>query len=108
MASQASKNAKEFLEFVSAKFMESEKAKTGNLKLITMKYDGVGGIRVYILSMVDVATKLNSLKIPIADPYLVHLVLNSLPSKYDQLKIIYNALKEKWSVNELIFVCVQE
>ncbi|XP_070681818.1 uncharacterized protein [Malus domestica] len=106
----ASENAKEFMEFVSAKFMESEKAETRNLmsKLTTMKYDGVGGIREYILSMVDVATKLNSLKIPITDMYLVHLVLNSFPSKYDQLKIIYNALKDKWSVNELISICAQE
>ena len=105
-----SENAKEFLASVSAKFMESEKAETGNLmsKLTTMKYKGVGGIREYILSMVDVATKLNSLKIPIVDPYLVHLILNSLPSQYEQLKIIYNALKEKWDVNELISVCVQE
>ncbi|XP_050140417.1 uncharacterized protein LOC126616408 [Malus sylvestris] len=70
----ASENAKEFMIYVSAKFMESEKTETGNLmsKLTTMKYDVVRGIREYILSMVDVATKLNSLKIPLADLYLVH------------------------------------
>ncbi|XP_050157497.1 uncharacterized protein LOC126631403 [Malus sylvestris] len=102
----AFENAKKILESVSAKFKEYEKVETGDLmsKLTTMKYDGVGGIRECLLSMVDVATKLNSLQIPIIDSYLVHLVLNSLPSKYDQLKVIYNDLKDKWSVNELISI----
>ncbi|BBH07046.1 hypothetical protein Prudu_018854 [Prunus dulcis] len=95
-----SENAKEFLEAIGLKFKESEKAETGTLmtKLATMKYDGVEDMRVYLLSMTEVASKLKALEIPIADPFLVHLALNSLPSQFAQLK----------SLNELISVCVQE
>ncbi|XP_020426582.1 uncharacterized protein LOC109950850 [Prunus persica] len=105
-----SENAKEFLEAIGLKFKESEKAETGTLmtKLATMMYDGVEDMRVYLLSMTEVASKLKALEIPIADPFLVHLALNSLPSQFAQLKVIYNAQKDKWSLNELISVCVQE
>ncbi|CAL9013061.1 unnamed protein product [Prunus brigantina] len=77
-------------------------------KLATMKYDDVEDMRVYLLSMIEVASKLKALEIPIADPCLVHLALNSLPSQFAQLKVIYNAQKDKWSLNKLISVCVQE
>ncbi|CAL8132040.1 unnamed protein product [Prunus armeniaca] len=81
-----SKNAKEYLDAVSQKFKELEKVETGNL----------------------VTRKLKALDIPIANPFLIHLVLNSLPSPYGYLKVIYNAQKDKWDLNELILVCVQE
>ncbi|CAL9010020.1 unnamed protein product [Prunus brigantina] len=55
-----------------------------------------------------VTRKLKALDIPIANPFLIHLVLNSLPSPYGYLKVIYNAQKDKWDLNELISVCVQE
>nr|DAD19300.1 TPA_asm: hypothetical protein HUJ06_020763 [Nelumbo nucifera] len=42
------------------------------------------------------------------DGFLVQFILNSLPSQFDQLKITYNAHKEKWSPSELISMCVQE
>ncbi|XP_016652698.1 PREDICTED: uncharacterized protein LOC107882021 [Prunus mume] len=105
-----SENAKDFLEAIGLKFKDIEKAETRTLmtKLATMKYDGVEDMRVYLLSMIEVASKLKALKIPIADPFLVHLALNSLPSQFAQLKVIYNAQKDKWSLNELISICVQE
>ncbi|CAL2240346.1 unnamed protein product [Prunus armeniaca] len=105
-----SENANDFLEAIGLKFKDIEKAETGTLmtKLATMKYDGVEDMRVYLLSMIEVASKLKALKIPIADPFLVHLALNSLPSQFAQLKVIYNAQKDKWSLNELISICVQE
>ena len=39
---------------------------------------------------------------------MVHLILNSLPSQYGPFKILYNTHKEKWSINELLIMCVQE
>ncbi|CAL8154162.1 unnamed protein product [Prunus armeniaca] len=105
-----SKNAKEYLKAVAEKFKESDKAETGNLmnRLATMKYDRMEDMRVYLLGMVETASKLKALNVPIADPFLVHLALNSLPSSYGQLKVIYNAQKDKWDLNELITICVQE
>ncbi|CAL9012470.1 unnamed protein product, partial [Prunus brigantina] len=105
-----SENAKEYLKAVAEKFKESDKAETGNLmnRLATMKYDGMEDMRVYLLGMVETASKLKALNVPIADPFLVHLALLSLPSSYGQLKVIYNAQKDKWDLNELITICVQE
>ncbi|XP_070667779.1 uncharacterized protein [Malus domestica] len=103
-------NAKDFLKSIEAKYRESPKTETGNLMnaLTTMRYDGVQSVREYILKMVDVAGKLNALEVPISDTFLVHVIMNSLPENYTQLKVYYNGLREKWDVNELIAICVSE
>ena len=103
-------NAKSFFAAIGQRFQESEKAETGELmqSLSNMRYDGVSGIRPYILKMQDIANRLSSLKITIDESFLVHQALNSLPTKFGQLKSIYNAQSETWNVNQLISVCVQE
>lgn len=58
--------------------------------------------------MVDIAGKLKMLKVPISETFLVHVVMNSLPESYTQLKVSYNALQPKWVINELISICVGE
>ncbi|XP_050113886.1 uncharacterized protein LOC126592203 [Malus sylvestris] len=105
-----SESAKEFLASIDEKFKESDKAETGNLmnELITKKYNGMGCVRERILELLDIGAKLNALKVPMSDPFLVHVALNSLPKEYSQLKSTYNAHKEKWSLNELIAICVHE
>ena len=40
--------------------------------------------------------------------FFIHFILNSLPSKYGTFKISYNIHKEKWSIDELLTICVQE
>ncbi|KAF7812721.1 Retrovirus-related Pol polyprotein from transposon TNT 1-94 [Senna tora] len=60
------------------------------------------------MQMRDIAAQLKSLDIEITDSFLVHLILNSLPSQFGPFKITYNTQKEKWSVNELLSMCVQE
>ncbi|PRQ34493.1 putative RNA-directed DNA polymerase [Rosa chinensis] len=103
-------NAKDFYDAIAAKYKESEKAETGNLMnaLISMKFDGVGSVREYIMKGTEIAAKLKDLKIPIEEAMLVHIVLNSLPPQYSQLLTTYNTQKDKWSLNELISICVQE
>ncbi|KAM2147950.1 hypothetical protein ACFX1Q_004634 [Malus domestica] len=105
-----SKNAKEYLASIHEKFKESDKAETSNLMndLMTKKYNGVGCVREHILELLDIGAKLNALEVPMSDPFLVHVALNSLPNEYSQLKSTYNAQKEKWSLNELIAICVHE
>jgi hypothetical protein len=39
---------------------------------------------------------------------LIHFILNSLLSEYVHFKISYNTHKDKWLVNELLTMCVQE
>ncbi|CAN6546754.1 unnamed protein product [Malus baccata var. baccata] len=103
-------NAREFLAAVGEKFKESTKAETGTFltQITSMKYDGVGSVREHILKMVDLAHKLKDLEVPMTDQFLVHMALNSLPSKYGQLKVSYNTQKDKWGINGLISMCAQE
>ena len=48
-----------------------------------MKNDGVGGVREYIMKMVDITARLTELEILIIESFLVHHALNSLPSQFD-------------------------
>lgn len=75
-------NAKDFLETISLKFKESEKAEMGLRikKLTDMRYEGDGCVRTYILDMMDFGMKLRNLGAYIDDNMLIYLALNSLPN----------------------------
>ncbi|CAN6552257.1 unnamed protein product [Malus baccata var. baccata] len=75
-----SKNAN--LASIHEKFKESDKAETGNLMndLMSKKYNGMGCVREHILELLDIGAKLNALDVPMNDPLLVHVALNSLPN----------------------------
>ena len=60
------------------------------------------------MEMRDLMTQLKSLQVQISESFMVHLILNSLTSQYGPFKISYNTHKEKWSINELLTMCVQE
>ena len=103
-------NVKEFLVEIEKRFTKSDKAEMSTLlkSLITMKYNGKGNIREYILNMSNTASKLRALKLDLSEDVLVLLVLLSLPTQYNQFKVSYNCQKEKWTLNELISHCVEE
>jgi transposase InsO family protein len=102
--------AKEFLANIEKRFVKNEKAEIGTLltSLISMKYKGKGNVREYILEMSHLASKLKALQLELSEDLLVHLVLISLPTQFNQFKVSYNCQKETWSLNELISHCVQE
>ena len=58
------------------------------------------------MEMRDIVVQLKSLEIEMSESFLVHFILNSLPSEYGPFKISYNIHKEKWSINELLTMCV--
>ena len=58
--------------------------------------------------MRDISAQLNAMEVTISDTFLVHFILNSLPYEYEAFKISYNTHQAKWSVNELMTMCVQE
>ncbi|XP_050920015.1 uncharacterized protein LOC127137610 [Lathyrus oleraceus] len=60
------------------------------------------------MKMHDISAQLKKLEVNMSDSFLVHYILNSLPSKYEPFKISYNTHKDKWSINELMTMCVQE
>ncbi|KAJ0862094.1 putative RNA-directed DNA polymerase [Helianthus annuus] len=105
-----SEDAKTYLEHVEAQFKGTSKAHASTLilKLVTTKYDGRSGIREHIMMMNDMANKLKGLEMEISDGFLVHFIITSLPSSFEAFKINYNTQKEKWTMSELVAMCVQE
>ena len=102
--------AKEFLAGIEKRFAKSDKAEASTLlqNLISMKYQGKGNIREYIMSMPNIVFKLKALKFELSEDLLIHLVLISLPAQFNQFKVSYNCQKDKWSLNELISYYVRE
>ena len=82
--------AKEFLTEIEKRFVKNDKAETSTLlqSLISMKYNGKGNIREYIMGMSLIASKLKALKLELSDDLLVHLVLISLPALYINLRSV--------------------
>ena len=60
------------------------------------------------MQMRDIATQLKTLEVEMSNSFLVHYILNTLPQQYGPFKISYNTHKDKWSINELLTMCVQE
>ena len=58
--------------------------------------------------MTDKAAKLGTLGMKVDESFLVQFILNSLPSQFGPFKIHYNTHKDKWNLNELTDMCVQE
>ena len=76
--------------------------------LTQYKIEGTGSIRDHIIKMSDAAEKLNSMDINIGEKQLVFMILQALPTKYNQLKVSYNTQDKNWGIDELIAQCVQE
>lgn len=102
--------ARDYYNSIAEKYKVSDKAEVSNLMnaLTKMKFNGQGNIREYIMKGIEIAEKLKALKMNVEEPFLVHIILNSFSDQYSHLKSLYNTQKEKWSLNELISICVQE
>ncbi|KAL0433574.1 UNVERIFIED_CONTAM: hypothetical protein Slati_2691700 [Sesamum latifolium] len=83
-------------------------ASTLIMRFTSQKLTGLNGVREHIMQMRDIAAQLKSLEVDISESFLVHYILNTLPSQYAHFKISYNTHKDKWSINELMTMCVQE
>ncbi|XP_028053428.1 uncharacterized protein LOC114257824 [Camellia sinensis] len=103
-------NALEYLKVVKDRFRSADKSLAGTImaELRTMKYDGNRGVQDHNLNMVDKAAKLKTLRMQVDETFLVQFILNSLPSQFRAFKIHYNTNKDKWNLNKLTNVCVQE
>ncbi|CAL8993086.1 unnamed protein product, partial [Prunus brigantina] len=58
--------------------------------------------------MLEIGNKLKALKVNVDEIMMVHFAINSLPSTFKHLRSTYVAQKEKWTVTDLISICVQE
>ncbi|XP_074290568.1 uncharacterized protein LOC141617284 [Silene latifolia] len=83
-------------------------ASTLIMQFSSLRLTETKGVRDYIMRMRDIAAQLKTLEVTMSDTFLVHFILCTLPPKYAPFKISYNTHKDKWSINELMAMCVQE
>ncbi|RVW73223.1 Retrovirus-related Pol polyprotein from transposon TNT 1-94 [Vitis vinifera] len=101
--------AKDFLEYVKANYTKVDKAEMAtHLKLLTTTvYDGVSGVRDHIIKLRHYFNKANEMKVELGEKFLKWLILESLLVSFDAVKLTYNALKEEWTLEELMSIVVQ-
>ena len=78
------------------------------MQFSSTKLTRIRRVRDHIMRMRDIAAQLQTLEVTMSDTFLVHYILNTLPQQYSPFKISYNTHKDKWSINELLTMCVQE
>ncbi|KAH1217186.1 hypothetical protein GmHk_13G037893 [Glycine max] len=88
------------------KFITSDKtlANTLIMKFSSLRLTSVKGVREYIMKIRDIS----KLEVDMSESFLMHFILNTLLHEYGPFKIFYNTHKDKWSINELMTMCVQE
>ncbi|KAK9138529.1 hypothetical protein Sjap_009123 [Stephania japonica] len=98
------------LKAIEDQFQTSDKALASTLimQFSSLRMTGVKGVREHIMRMRDIAARLKTLEVDMSESFLVHYILNTLPSQYAPFKISYNTHRDKWSINELMTMCVQE
>ena len=101
---------KPLLKAIDEQFETSDKAFASTLimQFSSTKLTGTREVRDHIIRMRDIAAKLQTLEVTMSDTFLVHYILNTPPQQYSPFKISYNTHKDKWSVNELLTMCMQE
>ena len=103
-------NVRELLKAIDEQFVTLDKplASTLIMKFTSLKPTGIRGVRKHIMEMKDIVAQLKKLKVEMFESFLVNFILNTLPPQYWPFKISYNTHKDKWSINELMTMCVQE
>ncbi|RVW91499.1 Retrovirus-related Pol polyprotein from transposon TNT 1-94 [Vitis vinifera] len=103
-------NVRELLKAIDEQFVTSDKALASTLimKFTSLKLTSIRGVHEHIMEMRDIVAQLKKLDVEMSKSFLVHFILNTLPPQYEPFKISYNTHKDKWSINELMTMCVQE
>ena len=103
-------NVRELLKAIDEQFVTSDKAlaRTLFMKFTSLKLQGIKGVREHIMEMRGIVAQLKKLEVEMSESFLVHFILDTLPPQYGLLNLFYNTHKDKWSINELMTMCVQE
>ena len=100
----------DLLKAIDDQFITSDKglACTLIMKFSFLRLTSVKGVREYIMQMRDISAQLKKQEVDMFEFFLVHFILNTLPPEYGSFKISHNTHKDKWSINELMSMCVEE
>jgi len=100
----------DLLKAIDDQFITSDMVLASTLIMIFYSFSltSVKGVSVYIMHMRDISAQRKKLEVGMFVSFLVHFILRTLSSEYGLLKISYNTHKGKWSINELMTLCVQE
>ena len=100
----------DLLKDIDDQFITSDKtlASTLIMKFSSLRLTSVKGVREYIMKIRDISAQLKKLEVDMFESFLMHFILNTLLHEYGPFKISYNTHKDKWSINELMTMCVQE
>ncbi|KAL5840208.1 hypothetical protein ACOSQ4_012816 [Xanthoceras sorbifolium] len=103
-------NVRDLLKGTDEQFVTLEKALVSTIimKLSSLRLASVKDVYDHIMQMRDIASQLKKLELNMYKSFLVHYILNTLPQQYGPFKISYNTHKDKWSINELMTMCVQD
>jgi hypothetical protein len=102
--------AKEYLMKVQSQFTSSSKTHVSTIikRLVTEKYSFDNRVRVHILNMSNMSSKLKPMDMGLKDEFLVYLVISSLPKEFEPFEINYNSQPESWGNKKPIAMCVLE
>ncbi|XP_043710323.1 uncharacterized protein LOC122659257 [Telopea speciosissima] len=98
-----SDDAKTYLTNVEKRFALADKSLVGTLmeKLVSMKYNGSSGIGQHVCEMVNLAVELEKLNQKMNEPFLIEMILQSLPDKFEPFKIHRNMNDNDQDLNTL-------
>ena len=99
---------RELLKAIDDQSVTSDKALASILIMKFSSLTSVKGVREHVMQMRDIVAQLKKLEVEISESFLVHYILNTLLHQYRPFKISYNTHKDKWSIHELMTMCVQE
>ena len=103
-------DAHALVKAIDEQFVTSDNALASTLimEFSSMKLISIRGVREHIMQMRDIAVQLKLLEVDMSETFIVHYILNTLSQQYEPFKISYNTHKDKWSINELMTMCIQE
>ncbi|RVW75418.1 Retrovirus-related Pol polyprotein from transposon TNT 1-94 [Vitis vinifera] len=74
---------------------------------LALRVDEPSRVRDHIIKLKHYFNKASEMKVELSEKFLKWLILESLPTSFDVVKLTYNALKEEWTLEELMSIVVQ-
>ncbi|KAM0894217.1 hypothetical protein ACQ4PT_024623 [Festuca glaucescens] len=105
-------NAKEFMlklkEFSQSDLIDKFIMGTLMSELTTKKFDWSCAMHDHVTSLTNVAAKLKTMGMDVGETFVVQFIMNSLPPEFGQFQVNYNTIKDKWNLQAIKAMLIQE